>query len=65
MNIRDAAILFTMHILRQANDWEEAQHALADHPRFGPWLSGHEDAIVETQSIIRESEERLESEINY
>ena len=56
---REAAIRFTMGVLCRASDWQEGQHALADHGRFGPWLEATGDALAEAQSIIREAEERL------
>jgi hypothetical protein len=64
--MREQAIRFVMGVLRHASDWQEGQHALADHPRFGPWLeaSGY-DALAEAQSIIREAEERLGDALPY
>lgn len=64
--IREQVVFFTMSILRNASDWQEGQHALANHCRFGTWLneSGH-DIVSEAQSIIREAEERLGDELPY
>jgi hypothetical protein len=50
--IREDAICFTIGVLRYAKDWQEGQHALADHDRFGPWLQAFGDEIIEAQSII-------------
>lgn len=62
---RAAAIRFVMGVLRNARDWQEGQHALADHPRFGPWLEATGDALAETQAIIREAESRLGDDLPY
>jgi hypothetical protein len=50
-----------MTVLQSATDWQEAQHALADHANFGPWLrESYPDAEVNAcYSIIREAEKRL------
>ncbi len=64
--IREYAVNFTVYILRHAKDWQEAQHALADHPTIGPWLRGcfaSDSIIIEVQSIIREAEERLSDDL--
>jgi hypothetical protein len=54
---------FNLHpfVLRKADNWQKAQHRLADHAIIGPWLRDTfvEDVLVEVQSIIREAEERL------
>lgn len=63
--IRVAAIRFVMGVLRNASDWQEGQHALANHPRFGPWLEASGDALAEAQSIIREAETRLGDALPY
>jgi hypothetical protein len=36
---RERAIRFAMEVLRTAKDWQDAQHALAEHTEFGPWLT--------------------------
>lgn len=64
---REFAVDFVIGVLRKAEDWQEGQHALADHPTIGPWLRGAygSDVLVETQSIIREAEGRLGSDLPY
>ena len=62
MDIREKAIRYTMGVLRHARDWQEGEHALANHDVFGPWLG---DDIAEAQSIIREAEERLGDDVPY
>lgn len=61
LHIREAATRYAMTVLETASDWQEAQHALADHDRFGPWLTecypDAEDSAC--QSIIRDAEGRL------
>lgn len=61
LDIREAATRYAATILKTASDWQEAQHALADHDRFGPWLrESYPDAEdQECQSIIRDAERRL------
>lgn len=67
MAMRERAIRYTMGVLRTARDWQEGQHALADHSQFGPWLNrlAGDDSISVAQSIIREAEERLGDELPY
>ena len=62
---REAAIRFTMSVLRHATDWQDGQHALADHPRFGPWLEASGDPVVEAAAIISEAEKRLGDDVPY
>jgi len=57
---REFAVGFAVSILRRADDWQDAQHAMADHPRIGPWLEASGDPIAAAQSIIREAEQRLD-----
>ena len=59
--MREKAVNYSMGIIMRSTDWQEVQHALADHDSFGPWLSDtYGDADVsECQSIINEAEERL------
>ena len=67
-DIREDAIRYTMTVLRSATDWQEGQHALANHPKFGPWLNVEDDSLgglEEAQSIIHEAEERLGDELPY
>ena len=63
---REYAVEFVKSILPEANDWQDAQHALANHPTIGPWLRGAfadvEDGISEAQNIIRLAEDELLSE---
>jgi hypothetical protein len=62
---REAAIRFVMGVLRVATDWQDGQHALADHERFGPWLEASGDPLAEAQAIIREAETRLGDALPY
>lgn len=64
-DIEERAIRFTMDVLRRARDWQEGQHALANHAEFGPWLDRDGEAITEAQSIIRQAEERLGADLPY
>lgn len=64
---RESAVQFTMGVLRNASDWEQAQDALAQHPHFRPWIdqeAGGDDseAISVAQSIVSEAEDRLAAE---
>jgi hypothetical protein len=59
--IWEQAVIFAMGVLRTASDWQEAQDALANDPRFDAlWPKGAE--LEEAQAIIREAENRLETE---
>ena len=61
------AVGFVVGILRTATDWQDAQHAMSDHPTIGPWLRdvyGNGD-IAKAQAIIREAEARLEDDLPY
>lgn len=66
---RSNAITYTVSVLRKTEDWQEAQHALADHPVYGPWIEAEcadeYDAISFVQSIIREAEDRLGEALPY
>jgi hypothetical protein len=64
-DIEERAIRFTMGVLRTAHDWQDGQHALADHDEFGPWIAGKGDEIAECQRIIRAAEERLGADLPY
>ncbi len=60
-NIETRAVDYVRDVLRTAGDWQEAQHALADHDEFGPWIvaacGGDEMAqIVMCQTLISRSE---------
>lgn len=63
----EAAVRFTMSVLRRASDWQEGQHALADHPVFGPWVIQFAggDEVRFCDPIIREAEERLGEDLPY
>ena len=64
--IYDDALRYTVSVLRHAKDWQEAQGALADHPRFGPWISeSGADEISLCQQLIREAEEILGDALPY
>ena len=62
---RERAVRFAMGVLRTAKDWQEAQHALADHAEFGPWIAAQGNEIADCQAIIREAEERLGADLPY
>ena len=67
---REFAVQYVMTVLRSAKDWQEGQHALADHPTIGPWIRGtapdeEMDQLAKAQSIIREAEERLGDALPY
>jgi hypothetical protein len=64
-DMREAAIRFAMGVLRRASDWQDGQHALGDHDRFGPWLEKSGDPLAEAQSIVRQAEERLGDQLPY
>jgi len=62
-DVRERAIDHVVEVLRTAHDWQEAQHALADHPEFGPWIvtqcGGDEMAeVTMCQALIGHAEER-------
>lgn len=62
---REAAVLFAMDALRGASDWQEAQHALADHDVHHAWILGEAGgdglaAVTIAQAIIGEAEDRLD-----
>jgi hypothetical protein len=67
LETREAATRYAMTVLRLAPDWQEAQHALADHAIFGPWLREHhpDSEVSACESIIREAEKRLSDELPY
>jgi hypothetical protein len=52
-------------ILKTAPDWQAAQHALAEHGIFGPWIADAGDDLALCQSIIRDSEEALGEALPY
>ena len=58
-DIEERAIRFAMGIIMRSTDWQEAQHALADHDEFGPWLDSDGDGASKAQSVIRRAEGRL------
>jgi hypothetical protein len=64
---RNEAVTYAMSVLRTADDWQEAQHALANHSTVGPWLNEYfGDYVVSgVQSIIREAEEKLGVNLPY
>jgi hypothetical protein len=64
LSTREDAARFTMNVLRNASDWQMAQHALADEPRF-EHLFYEDDELNLAQSIIRDAEERLGNRLPY
>lgn len=64
-DIQEAAIRFTMGVLRRASDWQDGQDALANHPKFGPWLEESGNELADAQAIIREAEDRLGDDLPY
>jgi len=62
-DVRERAIDHIVEVLSTAGDWQEAQHALADHDEFGPWIvaecGGDEMAeVAMCQALIGHAEER-------
>jgi hypothetical protein len=58
----EQAIDYAQKIILRSTDWQEVQHALANHRSIGPWLRARmtdDDDLSEIQAIIREAEERL------
>ncbi len=60
-SMRERAVRYTARVLIEAKDWQDGQHALAEHPEFGAWLdaeSGGDELarLVMAQSIVREAE---------
>jgi hypothetical protein len=58
------AITYAVSVLRrpESKDWQEAQHALANHPTLSPWLRSRQldgDDLAEIQAIISEAEARI------
>lgn len=51
-DIREDAIQFMAGVLLTASDWQDGQHALANHKRFGPWLEDGNDPVADAQGII-------------
>lgn len=64
-DLKEAAIHFAMRQILRASDWQDVQHALADHPRFGPWLDEGGNANVDAQAIICQAERRLGNQVPY
>jgi hypothetical protein len=60
MTLRQRAVAFAKAEIRNAQDWQDVQTALAEHPDFGPWLG---DDIAAYQAIIREAENNLGDDI--
>jgi hypothetical protein len=67
ISMYEQGVRYAMTVLVKAKDWQEAQHALIEHDRIGPWLLGvhGDDAVEEIQSIIHEAEERLGDRLPY
>lgn len=64
------AVDYVAGVLRQATDWQEGQHALADHAEFGPWIErecgGDELAqLAMCQGIIGKAEEKIGDKLPY
>lgn len=62
-NIYEHAVSYAAMVLVTAEDWQQAQHMLADHPEYGPWLSAGGDPVGDSQAIIRDAEARLASRL--
>jgi len=61
-DIETRAVGYVAEVLRTAEDWQEAQHALANHDEFGPWIvsecGGDEMAqVMMCQTLIGRAEE--------
>ncbi len=67
-DIEARAVDYVAQVLRDAADWQEGQHALADHAEFGPWIErecgGDEMAqVAMCQRIIRAAEEKCSDQL--
>ena len=66
---RRVAVVYVKTVLLNAKDWQEGQHAMADHPTIGPWLRGayhdDDDRIPVIESIIRTAEDELGDRLPY
>ncbi len=58
---QDRALAFAKSLIMKTKDWQEVQHALADHDEFRTWLEETygDDVLGGVQSIIRKAEEQL------
>lgn len=63
------AVRFAEQIIQRATDWEDAQHALAEHQVHGPWIRSIAldgmDCCKIAQEIISEAEENLGDRVPY
>jgi hypothetical protein len=61
-DIERRAVDYVASVLSTAGDWQEAQHALADHDEFGPWIVAQCDGdemeqVAMCQRLIGKAEE--------
>jgi hypothetical protein len=66
----EAAIRFTMNVLKTSSDGQEGEHALANHPKFSAWIDeqcgGDEMAMLaKAQHIVSIAEQRLGVDLPY
>lgn len=60
MDMLQRAVAFAKAEILQSCDWQEVEHALANHTEFGPWLlASSEDALGAAQTVIRSAEREL------
>jgi hypothetical protein len=59
----DNTVRFAMSVLRRATDWQEAQHAIADHPHYGRMFTGADDPAL--SAVISEAEVLLGDDLPY
>jgi len=62
-DVEEGAVEYAARVLDGAEDWQEAQHALADHDEFGPWIVARcgGDGMAQVtmcQALIGRTEER-------
>lgn len=66
---RDALVRYAMSVLRTSVDWQEAQTAIANHPRWSKFAveqGGDEGGTLTfVQAVISDAEERLGDDLPY
>lgn len=63
------AVRYAEQAVQNAKDWQEVQHALAEHPVHGPWIRSiamdDMDCAKIAQEVISEAEEKLGDRVPY